>query len=78
MDPESVVPSSIAMKQAILSLATGVAVHGRDHVSVVLLLTCVCTTTGGNTGTGEEDMNGVANLMVRVESGLASLNAMVS
>ena len=68
----------MAIKQAILSLATGDEVQGRDHVSVVLLFAFVRAVTGGNNGTGGEDMNGVASLIVRVELGLASLNAIVN
>jgi hypothetical protein len=77
-DVESVVPSSVAIKQATLSLATGVAVHGRDHVSVVLLFTVELTLMGRNNGTGEVDMKGVANLIVSTESGFTSLKAIDS
>jgi hypothetical protein len=65
----------MAMKQAMLSLATGVEVHGRNHLSVVLLLTAALTVTWGNNGTGGDEMNGVANLIVSIELGFGSLNA---
>jgi hypothetical protein len=66
------------MKQAMLSLATGVEVHGRDHVRVVLVFTAVLTVTGGNVGSGAEDRKGVASLIVNFESGFASLNDIVN
>jgi len=66
------------MKHATLSLGTRKEVHGRDHVSVVLVLTAELTLTGGNTGTGGVDMNGVANLIVNIESRFTSLKDIVS
>ena len=75
---KSVVASSIAIKQAMLSLATGEAVQGRDHVRVVLLFTAAFTVTGGKIGTGAEARNGVASLIVNVESGFASLKCIVN